>query len=70
MDLLNIGDIVDSDFKKSMLEGARKLGDIPAPTSTHQGFIPDWDKHWMDKENPIHGVVVVASQGETMRTFG
>lgn len=65
MDLLNIGDIVDSDFKKSMLEGARKLGDIPAPTSTHQGFIPDWDKHWMDKENPIHGVVVVASQDDT-----
>lgn len=67
----NIGDIGDPDFMKgSMLEGAKELGDIPAPDSTDEKFIPAWDKHWMDKENPIHGVIVVASQGETMRTFG
>ncbi|KAG8984140.1 hypothetical protein FRB90_005545, partial [Tulasnella sp. 427] len=60
--LLNIGSIHDEVFMRGMLKDAHGLGDIAGPKSKLGHFVPDWDEHWMDHDNPIHGVVVLASQ--------
>ncbi|KAG8980932.1 hypothetical protein FRB90_007400 [Tulasnella sp. 427] len=62
--LMNIGNIHDQDFKHGMLKDAHGLGDIAGPQSKIGHYVPDWDEHWMDHDNPIHGVVVLASQDE------
>ncbi|KAG8986967.1 hypothetical protein FRB90_003669 [Tulasnella sp. 427] len=62
--LLKIGNIHDKDFKHGMLKDAHGLGDIAGPKSKIGHYVPDWDEHWMDRDNPIHGVVVLASQDE------
>ncbi|KAG9006862.1 hypothetical protein FRB90_009697 [Tulasnella sp. 427] len=60
--LLNIGDIGDPNFKSGMLSDAHTMGDLPAASSTHANYVPGWDQGWLDLENPIHGVISLASQ--------
>ncbi|KAG9012156.1 hypothetical protein FRB90_006849 [Tulasnella sp. 427] len=60
--LLNIGDIGDPNFKSGMLSDANAMGDLPAASSTNANYVPGWDQGWLDPENPIHGVISLASQ--------